>query len=553
MRPIGLAVALALGPAVCVPLGVKSQQTGTVYRVFLVMVPRLIALAVAVSSAVSAASPVEARWNTNPTVTISAPEDDPRTASVFEAVEFWNRQLADIGSPLRLGPISHTTQELPGAYLRQLSATVLEGKPRPPAPEVVAATSGHIIVALSEGTFVSFTASLGSPGRVLIAIRSLMAPDLAQPNVARNLIAHEFGHALGLGHNSDATKLMCGRPAACRPQDYFSSSARFFPLTDEDKKILLRLYPQPVTETRQTGKVYRVGMLWQGVRGFGSGPFDLFLQSLAERSYVEGRNITFVHRWADFDTAREPLEALAKELLDLNVDVLFASSTPAIHALAKVTTTVPIVAMSVVDPVGEGLVRSLARPGGNVTGVSGRTRELDTKLLGLLKESRPRASRFAVIGSAASVSLSRDELEVAARSLGVQVQFLQVMRAQDIEVAFEMADKQRAEGLVMLPTLLLAANERWIAELALRHKLPTIFWRNWFAEAGGLMAYGPDNVDQWQRAGTLVAKILSGVKPADLPVEQADRFRLVINLKTAKALGLTIPRTLLLRADQVIE
>jgi putative ABC transport system substrate-binding protein len=514
------------------------------------LTPRMLVLALAVIAAVSATPRAEARWSVNPTVTIVAPAGDTRVPAVVEAVEFWNRQLADLGSPLRFGLVTHTTPRIPTEYLQRLSIAVLRREPHPDIPDLVRAIPGQIIVALSEGEFVSFAASLGSPGRVLVGIQSLRDSPLAQPNVARNLIAHELGHALGLGHNNDPTKLMCGRPASCRPQDFASSTARFFPLTDEDKKVLLRLYPRPLAETRETGKVFRVGMLWQ-LRGF-TGPYmDLFLKALADAGFIEGRNVSFAHRWAE--SRQDSLPDLATELLGLKVDALVASSTPAIQAVAHATTTIPIVALSVGDPVALGLIGSLARPGGNVTGVSGRVQELNQKLLEVLKESTLKASRIAVIGVPEAVKLRRDEMEVAARSLGVRLQFLEVTRFEDLEAAFNRAGKTHVQGVVMLPSPLFAFNEKLIAEFALRRQLPSIFWRHSYAEAGGLLAYGPDIREQWRRAGILVAKILKGARPADLPVEQADRFRLVINLKTAKTLGLTIPQTLLQRADQIIQ
>jgi putative tryptophan/tyrosine transport system substrate-binding protein len=303
---------------------------------------------------------------------------------------------------------------------------------------------------------------------------------------------------------------------------------------------------------QQPGKVYRIGILSPGREP----PIQLivpyyepFRRSLADSGYVEGRNVSFEYRWAD-DPNRLP--ALAIELVRGGVDVLFALSSPAIRALAEATTTIPIVVISVLDPIDAGLVASLARPGGNITGLSSRVVELNEKLLEMLKESMPTASRVAVLGSSTSIERSRNEMEGAARSLGVRLQFLEVTSPKEIDSAFETAAKARAEGLVLLPTVLFALSQRRIAGLALQRRLPTIFWRSQFAEAGGLMAYGPDEVYALQRAGALVARILKGARPSDLPVEQVDRFRLVINLKTATALGLTIPPSILVRADEII-
>jgi ABC-type uncharacterized transport system substrate-binding protein len=232
---------------------------------------------------------------------------------------------------------------------------------------------------------------------------------------------------------------------------------------------------------------------------------------------------------------------------------MFASTGFTIRALAEATTAIPIVMISMADPVDTGLITSLARPGGNMTGVSGRVEELNEKLLELLKESVPSVSRVAVLGTPTAVGLYRKGMEVAARSLRVRLRFLEVASRKELDATFETAAKARAEDLVLLPLALFALNESRVAGLALQRQLPTIFWRSAFAEAGGLMAYGPDRADMWRRAGALVARILKGARPADLPVEQADRFRLVINLKTAKALGLTIPQSLLVRADEIIQ
>jgi putative tryptophan/tyrosine transport system substrate-binding protein len=306
--------------------------------------------------------------------------------------------------------------------------------------------------------------------------------------------------------------------------------------------------PLAVKAQPASGKVYRVGILSAGGE---PSPPSSFRQSLADSGYVEGANLSFVYRWADGDFERLP--ALAAELVRLGVDVLFSISTLAIRALAEATTTTPIVAISVADPVDAGFVASLARPGGNVTGVTGRVLELNEKLLQFLKESTPSASRVAVLGGPTQVARDRKRMEDAARSLKVQLQFVEVASRKELEAAFEVMAKARAEGVVVIPTVLLALNQSRIAALALQRRLPSIFWASEFAEAGGLMAFGPDWPYMSRRAGALIARILKGARPADLPMEQADRFRLVINLKTANALGLTIPQSVLVRADEILQ
>jgi len=313
--------------------------------------------------------------------------------------------------------------------------------------------------------------------------------------------------------------------------------------------LSLFLAPFVAEPQQQAGKTYKIGILWAGREPPVPPSLGVFGQSLADSGYVEGKNLSFLHRWSEVD-ARFP--DLAAELVHLKVDVLVATASPAIRAAVGATTTIPVVVLSAGDPVEAGLITSLSRPGGNVTGVSARAEELSAKLLELLKESIPRSSRFAVMGGI-TVRLQRKEMEVAARSLRIQLQFIELTSPTEVDAAFETVAKARPDGLVLLPTLMFAMNPGPIAKLALQHRLPAIFWGHQFPAAGGLMAYGPDVTYLWQRAGVLVAKILKGSRPADLPVEQADRFRLVINLNTAKALGLTIPQSVLLRADQVIE
>jgi putative tryptophan/tyrosine transport system substrate-binding protein len=315
--------------------------------------------------------------------------------------------------------------------------------------------------------------------------------------------------------------------------------------------VTLALFVAPLVATAQlSAAVPRIGFLLLGSPTPDSPFFKVFRQSLHELGYVEGQNVIFEYRWAG---TADQFPDLAADLVRLNVDAIVAPATPAIHAAKDATTTIPIVILSVGDPVRSGFVESLARPGGNITGVTGPlTAQFSAKLLELLKEAVPKVARMAVRGSPATMAFHSREVEIAARSLGIQLQFLMVQGANEFESAFETATRQGAGALIILPTVFFSLNESKIAALAVKHQLPAIFWRNSFAEVGGLMAYGPSRHEQWQRAAALVGKILKGAKPSGLPVEQATTFELVINLKTAQALGLTIPPTLLFQADELI-
>ncbi|MBI2553901.1 MAG: ABC transporter substrate-binding protein, partial [Candidatus Rokubacteria bacterium] len=231
------------------------------------------------------------------------------------------------------------------------------------------------------------------------------------------------------------------------------------------------------------------------------------------------------------------------------------SSTPEALAAKNATRTIPIVMVIPGDPVGTGLVESLARPGGNSTGLSQIAPELAGKRLELLKEIVPKLSRVAVLWNPQGTTspLSWKEIQLPARELGVQLHSLEVRSPNDFDKAFEDATRARAGALAIMPNPVFAGNLKRIADLAAKHRLPSIFQLREFADAGGLVAYGPDRSDMFRRAATFVDKILKGAKPADLPVEQPTRFELVINLKTAKALGLTIPPSVLIRADEVIQ
>jgi len=310
---------------------------------------------------------------------------------------------------------------------------------------------------------------------------------------------------------------------------------------------------QPAAGAQQPPKVPRIGFLSAEVPAATSDLVDAFQQGLHDLGYAEGQNIVIVYRFAQGNYDRLP--DLAAELVRLKVDVIVAVSTPAAQAAKSAAGPIPVVFMQVGDPVGSGLVRALAQPGGNVTGLSLLTHELSGKRLELLKEVVPRASRVAVLwdpGQPVGAPILK-ETEAAARSLGLQVQPVEARGPDDFESALSAVKKMRAGGLVVLPSQVFAAHRYRLADLLIKERIPTVFVRSDFVEAGGLMSYAPNYADQNRRAAAYVDKILKGAKPADLPVEQPTRFELAINLKTAKALGLTIPKSVLVRADQVIQ
>jgi putative ABC transport system substrate-binding protein len=306
-------------------------------------------------------------------------------------------------------------------------------------------------------------------------------------------------------------------------------------------------------DAQQPAKVPRVGLLLQGTSASLMTRLEGFHQGLRERGYVEGKTIALEER---FDGDKEErLPALAADLVRLQVDVIVAAATPAVKAAQQATRTVPIIIVHSADPVGLGFATSLARPSGNITGLSSMSPELSGKRLQLLKEAVPKLSRIAVLWNAANpgTAIAFQELQDAARVLKLRVQSLEVRRIEDLAPAVKGVTGQRTVGLVTLLDPLVVSQRARIVELAAEKRLPAMYPTMDFVEAGGLMAYGPDLVDSYRRAAIFVDKILKGTKPADLPVEQPMKFNMAINLKTAKALGLTFPRLILVRADQVIQ
>jgi putative ABC transport system substrate-binding protein len=304
-------------------------------------------------------------------------------------------------------------------------------------------------------------------------------------------------------------------------------------------------------EAQGAGRAPRIGVLFTGspppesVRGV-----EAFRRGLRELGYIEGQSIVLEYRF-EAEGRPDRLADLAADLVRLGVDVIVAQTAAHTVAAKQATSTIPIVMGAVSDPVGARLVTSLARPGGNVTGSSLQAPQIAGKLLELLKETVPKASRVAALDPTSSV-LSRREVEAAARGLGVQLHPVEVRDAGDLDRAFQAVGAAHVQAVVTIPSPFFAAQRARVAGLALRNRMPAASFETGFADAGGLLQYGPNVPESFRRAATYVDKILKGARPADLPVEQPTKFELVINAKTAKALGLTIPQSVLARADEVI-
>jgi putative ABC transport system substrate-binding protein len=303
---------------------------------------------------------------------------------------------------------------------------------------------------------------------------------------------------------------------------------------------------------QQAAKVPRIGFLYPGTTTAATPRIAALLDGLRGLGYVEGQHLAVVSRVAEGKADR--LSPLAAELVSMKVDVILAASSPAVRAARTATTTIPIIALDFeMDPVESGLVASLARPGGNLTGVFLDFPEFAGKWLELLKEAVPRLSRVAVFWDPATAPVQLRAVEAAGKALGLQLQILEVRSPANLEEAFRSASQGSARGLVALSSPVFGVNPKPVADLALRHRLPAIMIFTEFPHTGGLMAYGPNLLDMFRHAGVFVGKVLQGRKPADLPVERPTRFELVVNLKTAKALGLTLPQSILVRADQVLQ
>ena len=307
-----------------------------------------------------------------------------------------------------------------------------------------------------------------------------------------------------------------------------------------------------LAEAQQPTKVPRIGLLNASSPSTVAARIEVFRQGLRELGYVEGKNIVIEYRHAEGKLDRLP--ALAAEFVRLNVDVIVTGGPAATRAAKDATVTIPIVMTQDIDPVASGFVASLARPGGNITGLSNLAPELSGKRLELLKEIVPKLSRVAVLGTSTTPGNAQSlrEVELAAGAFGVKLQYLDVLDPKDIETAFRAASKGRADAVLALSSAVLISQLAQVVDLAVKSRLPAIYPQTEYTEAGGLMNYSANTPDLWRRAATYVDKILKGRTPADLPVEQPMKFEFIVNLIAAKRIGLTIPPNVLVRADKVI-
>lgn len=307
------------------------------------------------------------------------------------------------------------------------------------------------------------------------------------------------------------------------------------------------------SHAQQPGKVWRIGFLSAGARTSDGAPPAAMRQALQELGYVDGTSVSYASRWAEAKSNRLP--GLAAELVSLKVDMIVTLGGPAAEAGKAATSTIPIVITGAGDAVGTGLIASLARPGGNITGISDQATELSAKRLELLKEAVPKASSIAVLWNAddRAMTLRYREIEKAARVLGVTIRPLGVREPDDFDVAFAAMTREPPDALFLVTDALTILNRRRVIDFAAAHRVPAMYENSLVVRDGGLMSYGPDQADSFRRVAVYVDRILKGAKPGELPVEQPTRYYLLVNLPTAKVLGLTLPPSLLLRADEVIQ
>ena len=315
--------------------------------------------------------------------------------------------------------------------------------------------------------------------------------------------------------------------------------------------LTLSLTLAPLTAGAQPTRTPRIGVLSNANPTAPSPQQEAFRRGLRELGWIEGQTVTIEYRWADGDLSRFPV--LVAELVQLKVDVIVLSGPPAVRAAQRATYTIPIVFVLLSDPAVGGYVASLARPGGNMTGLASQYEELITKQLQLLQEALPKVSRVAILHQRESSTAILSAAETAARSLALTARTLKVSEVNEFEGVFKTARSERVGAIHVLPSPIFNAHRKRLIELAARYRLPAVYEFRNYVEDGGLMSYGPSIVEMFRGMASYVDRILKGAKPGDLPIERPTTFELAINLKTAKALGLTIPPSLLGRADQIIE